>query len=67
VLDAALAAGAYGVALSGAGSSLLALCAPATADAIRAAMERRARELSTPGDAMPLAIDRRGLILTVCK
>ncbi|MGN6755411.1 MAG: homoserine kinase [Thermomicrobiales bacterium] len=67
LLDAALAAGAYGVALSGAGSSLLALCAPATADAIRAAMERRARELGTPGEAVPLAIDRRGLILTVCK
>lgn len=65
LLDAALAAGAYGAALSGAGSTLLAICTTETAPAIVAAMDRRAAELGVPGETLPLAIDRRGLVLTI--
>jgi homoserine kinase len=65
LLDAACAAGAHGAALSGAGSTLLALCDTATAPAVEAAMERRAAELGVPGETVPLAIDRRGLVLIV--
>ena len=65
LLDAALAAGAHGVALSGAGSSLLALCDAATAPAVAAAMNARAADLGVNGETVSLAIDRRGLILTV--
>jgi homoserine kinase len=65
LLDAALAAGAHGAALSGAGSSLLALCDAATVPAVVAAMTRRAADLGVPGEVVPLDIDRRGLVLTV--
>lgn len=65
LLAGALAAGAHGAALSGAGSTLLALCDATTAPAVAAAMERRAAELGVPGEIVPLAIDRRGLVLTV--
>ena len=57
-------AGAYGAALSGAGSSLLALCDAATAPRIAAAMNACAAELRVEGETLPLAIDRRGLVLT---
>ena len=65
LLDAALAAGAHGAALSGAGSSLLALCdAPATG-AVAAAMDTRAGELGVQGETLTLDIDRCGLELAV--
>lgn len=65
LIEAALAAGAYGAALSGAGSSLIALCATAAAPAIAAALRERAAALGVPGDALPLAIDRRGLVVLI--
>lgn len=65
LLDAALDAGAYGAALSGAGSSLLALCDASQASTVAAAMATRARELGVPGETLPLDIDRRGLVLMI--
>lgn len=63
LLDAAIEAGAHGAALSGAGSSLLALCDAGTAPAVAAGLAARAAELETPGEALPLAIDRHGLVM----
>jgi homoserine kinase len=52
LLAAALAAGAQGACLSGAGSTVVAFSDdPAAAAAVAAAMERRARELGLPGRA----------------
>lgn len=65
VLDAAIAAGAHGAALSGAGSSLLALCDAAAAPTVARAMVARAGDLGVEGEALPLAIDRRGLVVEV--
>lgn len=65
LIDAALAAGAFGAALSGAGSSLLALCDGATVAAVAAAMKSRAATLRVAGEVVPLRIDRRGLVLSV--
>jgi homoserine kinase len=65
LIDAAIAAGALGAALSGAGSSLLALCDDSTGPAVAAAMRARAAELGVAGEVVPLAIDRRGLLLTI--
>ncbi len=65
LLDAAYAAGAHGAVLSGAGSSLLAICDATTASAVAAAMSSRAAELGVVGETVPLAIDRRGLSLVV--
>ncbi|MFN8511785.1 MAG: homoserine kinase [Thermomicrobiales bacterium] len=65
MLEAAVAAGAFGAALSGAGSSLLALCDGASSAAVAAAMRSRAAELGVAGEVVPLAIDRRGLVLTI--
>ncbi len=61
LIEAAIAAGAYGAALSGAGSSLLALCEIAAAPKIAAALRTCAAELRVVGEVVPLAIDRRGL------
>jgi homoserine kinase len=65
LIDAAVAAGAFGAVLSGAGSSLLALCDGASSSAVAAAMRSRAAELRVAGEVVPLAIDRRGLVLTI--
>jgi homoserine kinase len=65
LIEAAVAAGAHGAALSGAGSSLLTLCDSAAAPAVAAAMRSRAAELRVAGETLPLAIDRRGLVVTV--
>jgi homoserine kinase len=65
LLDAAREAGAHGAALSGAGSTLLALCDETSAAMVAAAMTECAAALGVPGETVPLAIDRRGLILTV--
>ena len=65
LIEAAVAAGAYGAALSGAGSSLLALCALAAAPTVAAAMRAAAADLRVPGQVVPLAIDRRGLVVIV--
>jgi len=65
LLDVARAAGAYGAALSGAGSTFLALCDSTTAVAVAAALAERAVALGVPGETLSLAIDRRGLLLTV--
>ncbi len=64
LLESAVAAGAHGAALSGAGSSLLALCDAAAVPAVAAALAARAVALDVPGEVLPLDIDRRGLILT---
>lgn len=65
LIEAANAAGAFGAALSGAGSSLLALCAIGAAGRVAAAMRSAAAELRVAGEAVPLAIDRRGLMLAI--
>lgn len=65
LIDVALGAGAVGAALSGAGSSLLALCEIAQAPAVAAAMRAAAAELRTPGEVVPLAISRRGLVVMI--
>jgi homoserine kinase len=65
LLDAALAAGAHGAALSGAGSSLLALCDATATGAVAAAMDTRASELGVQGETLTLDIDRCGLELAV--
>lgn len=64
LIETAVAAGAHGAALSGAGSSLLALCDAATAPAVADAMAARARALGVPGETLLLDIDRRGLLVT---
>jgi homoserine kinase len=65
LLDAAREAGAYGAALSGAGSTFLAICDAASSTRVAAAMIARAAALGVPGETVPLAIDRRGLLLIV--
>lgn len=65
LLDAAVAAGAHGAALSGAGSSLLALCDASGSDAVARAMSAKAAELGVEGETLPLAIDRRGLVVEI--
>ena len=63
LIDAALAAGAHGAALSGAGSSLLALCDAHATGVVAAAMDTRANELGVHGETLALDIDRCGLEL----
>lgn len=65
LLKVAVAAGAHGAALSGAGSSLLALCDAAGTAAVARAMAAKAIELGVEGETLPLAIDRRGLVVKV--
>ena len=64
LIEAAVEAGAYGAALSGAGSSLLALCDTSLAPTVAAALAARARDLGVPGETVPLGIDRQGLVIT---
>jgi homoserine kinase len=65
LIDAAVDAGAFGAALSGAGSSLLALCDGAAVAAVAAALRSRAAALRVAGEVVPLGIDRRGLVLAI--
>ena len=65
LIEAAIAAGAHGAALSGAGSSLLALCELAATPSIAAALRACAAELRVAGEVVPLAIDRRGLRVAI--
>jgi homoserine kinase len=60
LIGAALDAGAYGAFLSGAGSSVLALADPATADQIGAAMSTTARRVGVPGRIIQTQITTRG-------
>jgi homoserine kinase len=62
---AAVAGGAYGAALSGAGSSLLALCEIALAPKVAKSLRSAAADLGVGGEVVPLAIDRRGLIVMI--
>jgi homoserine kinase len=59
IMDAALAAGACGSALSGAGSSILALTFR-SADAIATAMTKAAHAHDTPAHSLILSIDEQG-------
>lgn len=56
VIDAALAAGALGASLSGAGPTILAFADAADADAVAAAMERAAAANGFPGRATRLTV-----------
>jgi homoserine kinase len=60
VRDAALAAGAWGCVISGAGPSLLALCKPALADAVKEAMITRWRQAGVEARGESLAIQTEG-------
>lgn len=64
LLDTAREAGALGAVLSGAGSTLLALCTETTAPVVAAAMSDHARRLAIPGETLLLGIDHEGLRLT---
>ncbi|HSI05132.1 MAG: homoserine kinase [Myxococcota bacterium] len=64
LIEAALAGGAYGAALSGAGTTVCALCAPDRADAVAAAMRERARSLGLPGVAITSGISPSGTTVT---
>lgn len=59
-LAAGVAAGAFGVTLSGAGSGVLALVAPGTAPAVEAALRRAFQEATGSAVAFPLAPDQDG-------
>jgi homoserine kinase len=58
---AAIAAGAYGVAISGAGPTMLALCAPETVEAVMTAMDRTWRTEGITPDVRSVQLDYRGV------
>jgi homoserine kinase len=58
---AAIAAGAYGVAISGAGPTMLALCAPETVEAVTLAMDRTWRAEGITPDVRSVQLDYRGV------
>jgi homoserine kinase len=61
LLDTAMQAGALGAFMSGAGPSVLALCADdVSADAVSAALDTTAHQLNVPGAALRLALTDRG-------
>lgn len=60
VREAAIAAGAYGVVISGAGSTVLALAHQQCSEVVRLAMEKAWTELGVGVDAKCLAIDTQG-------
>jgi homoserine kinase len=61
LLDTAMQAGALGAFISGAGPSVLALCADgAGADAVAVALDSTARQLQVPGTSLRLALTDRG-------
>jgi homoserine kinase len=61
LLDTAMQTGALGAFMSGAGPSVLALCADdVSADAVSAALDTTAHQLNVPGAALRLALTDRG-------
>jgi homoserine kinase len=62
VQSAAIGAGAYGMVISGAGPTLLALTAPETAEAVRSAMEDAWAGQGTTAQVKVLQIDTQGAI-----
>jgi len=62
VKAAAIAAGAYGIVISGAGPTLLALCDRGTEKAVVAAMSQSWREEEIEANVLSLALESRGLI-----
>ena len=62
VKAAAIAAGAYGMVISGAGPTLLALCDRGTEDAVVAAMSQAWRKEGIVANVLSLALESRGLI-----
>ena len=59
-ISAALAAGAAGAALSGAGPTILALVPPPATDVVMSAMTEAAGRVGVTGDALAVAVARRG-------
>ncbi len=64
VHEAAIAAGAYGLAISGAGPTLLALASRATASTVVAAMETAWQTDKTPVTVRSLQLDRHGATIS---
>ena len=62
LLETAMQAGAYGAFISGAGPTVLALCADSTArvDAVVEALEATAAQMDSPGTALRLPLSERG-------
>ncbi len=60
LIEAALDGGAYGAALSGAGTTVCALCAPSRASAVAGEMRERARSLGLSGVAITSGISPSG-------
>ena len=60
LIEAALDGGAYGAALSGAGTTVCALCAPTRAGAVAGEMRERARSLGLQGIAITSGISASG-------
>jgi homoserine kinase len=63
LLDALVAGGARASCWSGAGPSLLAMCAPGDAPRVTEAAHRALEALGVPGDVVALKADRRGLVV----
>jgi len=64
LIEAALGGGAYGAALSGAGTTVCALCAPSRAGAVAGEMRERARSLGLRGIAITSGISASGTVVT---
>jgi homoserine kinase len=62
VQNAALTAGAYGLVISGAGPTLLALSSPAKADQVATAMQTAWKTAGITAEAKPLLLDYEGAI-----
>lgn len=65
VYQAAIAAGAYGMVISGAGPTLLALCPATTATTVQTAMLKAWRNLNVNATAMVLRLDRQGTMVRI--
>ncbi|MEB3291619.1 MAG: homoserine kinase [Synechococcales bacterium] len=63
VEQAAIAAGAYGLVISGAGPTLLALANPATAEAVRAAMVNTWEQTGIQTQGLVLGLDHQGTVV----
>lgn len=66
VVSAAVESGAYGAVLSGAGSSILAMCPEAKAEEIGAAMLQTLKDSGQPGRCLNLRIDTAGAQASDC-
>lgn len=64
VYDAALAAGAYGLVISGAGPTLLALCPQSASEAVRLAMLDAWKQSDVNAQAIALRLDTTGTVVT---